>query len=381
MNIAFIPVRGGSKSIPKKNIKLFNEKPLVYWTAKAVQDSNSIEKCIIATDCDEIASTVQSFNFSKLEVFKRSAENASDSASTESVMLEFLKSSDLKASDLFCLLQATSPLTTGDDLDKAFKQLEEEKADSLLSGTITKRFFWNLDGTPLNYEYSNRPRRQDFEGTFMENGAFYINSINNIKSNQNRLSGKISLYIQDESKSIELDEPEDWKLAEEKAPPVIDNEVKLFISDVDGVMTDGGMYYSQSGDEMKKFNTIDGMGFEIIRSQGIKTAIITSEDTEIVKRRAEKLKVDFLVQGKRDGGKLESANKICTELGIGIENVAYIGDDINCKELLQKAGIKACPSSARKVIKSISGINIMKAKGGEGCVREFVEMVLNAKKK
>ena len=123
---------------------------------------------------------------------------------------------------------------------------------------------------------------------------------------------------------------------------------------------------------MKKFNTIDGMGFEIIRSQGIKTAIITSEDTEIVKRRAEKLKVDFLVQGKRDGGKLESANKICTELGIGIENVAYIGDDINCKELLQKAGIKACPSSARKVIKSISGINIMKAKGGEGCVREFV---------
>lgn len=154
------------------------------------------------------------------------------------------------------------------------------------------------------------------------------------------------------------------------------NKIKLFLSDVDGVLTDGGMYYSENGDEMKKFNTRDGMGFELLRKAGIKTGIITSENTKIVERCAAKLKVDYLYQGKREGGKLAAAKEICAKENITIEDIAYIGDDINCMDLLEAAGIAACPANAMQAVKN-KGISVLKMKGGEGMVREFVEMLLS----
>ena len=112
--------------------------------------------------------------------------------------------------DLLLLIQATSPLTQTKDFDKALEKLKIEKSDSLLTCVRTKRFFWTDVAAPLNYDFNNRPRRQDFDGTFMENGAFYINSIGNIKKYQNRLSGKIAIYEMDEYTSIEIDEQDDW---------------------------------------------------------------------------------------------------------------------------------------------------------------------------
>jgi len=153
-------------------------------------------------------------------------------------------------------------------------------------------------------------------------------------------------------------------------------KIKLFLTDVDGVLTDAGMYYSETGDELKKFNTHDGMGLQLIRKQGIKTGIITSEDTKMVERRYNKLKLDYLYQGKREGGKLASVIEICKKEGISLSEVAYIGDDVNCFELLSSVGLAACPADALEAIKNIPGIIQMKKKGGEGCVREFVEMII-----
>ena len=153
--------------------------------------------------------------------------------------------------------------------------------------------------------------------------------------------------------------------------------VKLFLTDVDGVLTDAGMYYSESGDELKKFNTHDGMGLQLIREKGIKTGIITSENTQMVERRFNKLKLDYLYQGKREGGKLASVKEICEKEGITLAEVAYIGDDVNCFELLSSVGLAACPADALDAIKNIPGIIQMKKKGGEGCVREFVEIIIN----
>jgi N-acylneuraminate cytidylyltransferase len=155
-------------------------------------------------------------------------------------------------------------------------------------------------------------------------------------------------------------------------------KIKLFLSDVDGVLTDGGMYYSENGDELKKFNTRDGMGFELLRKAGIKTGVITTENTRIVERRAKKLKLDYLCQGKREGGKLEAAFDICKKENISIKEVAYIGDDINCINLLKEVGFAACPADAMESIKKICNIKVLSLKGGEGVVREFVEFLLLA---
>lgn len=382
--IAFVPVRGGSKSIPLKNIKLFCGKPLVYWVVKALFDSNEVDEIVVATDSDSIVSTVMSFDIPIISVYRRNAENANDTASTESVMLEYLAYSRLKPEDTFVLAQATSPLTHKDDITGAIMQYRNTKVDSLLSVVKMKRFFWTETGESVNYDYKNRPRRQDFKGELMENGAFYINTVGRILESRNRLSGKIGVYEMPEYSGFEIDEPDDWTIAESLMRKHILSrmtnsfyKIKLFVTDVDGVLTDAGMYYSESGDELKKFNTHDGMAFQLLREHGIKTAIVTSEETQIVTNRAKKLKVDYLYQGKKHSGKLEVVLEICTKENISIKEVAYIGDDVNCFELLTHVGIAACPANATEKIKNIPGIIQMKNSGGEGVVREYVELLIS----
>lgn len=213
-NIAFIPVRGGSKSIHLKNIKTLNGKPLVYWTAKAANNAECIDKVVIATDSNEISSVVKSFNLAKVVLYDRDTENAQDTSSTESVMLEYINKSNLDNLDNFFLIQATSPLLKSKHIEEMFQKMKLDKADSALSCVRNKRFYWSEEGKPLNYDYQARPRRQDFKGLMMENGACYINSVGNVKRDRNRLSGKISVYEMPEYTAVEIDEPDDFLLIE-----------------------------------------------------------------------------------------------------------------------------------------------------------------------
>ncbi len=388
--IAFIPLRGGSKSIPLKNIKPLCGKPLVWYNLFALEKATSIDRVVVATDSTDIKSVVQSFDFKKVEVYDRDSENAQDHSSTESVMLEYLRkevaTKALKVEDRFILVQATSPLTLSNHFNEACYQLEQTGSDSLLSCVRIKRFFWRADGTPLNYDPAARPRRQDFEGDLMENGAFYINTVGNILRDENRLSGKIAVYEMPEHTAIEIDEPDDWIIAERllqrhlpanvKKAMRSDIRIKLFITDVDGVLTDAGMYYSEHGDEMKKFNTHDGKGLQLLREAGIKTAIITGENTVMVKRRAQKLKVQHVYQGVPHGKKLKRVLEICEKENVKLSEVAYIGDDVNDLDALQAVGLPACPSNALPQVKAVPNILHIAKSGGTGAVRAFAEYVL-----
>lgn len=213
-NIAFIPVRGGSKSIPLKNIKEICGKPLVYWTAKAGNESRYIDKVIIATDSNEIKNVIKAFELDKVEIYDRKPENAQDTSSTESVMLEYIQEANLNNDDHFFLIQATSPMLKAKHIDEMYEKFIQEKADSAFSCVISKRFFWSKEGKPINYDYRNRPRRQDFAGYLLENGACYINSVENIIRDQNRLSGNITYYEMPEYTSFEIDEPDDFIIIE-----------------------------------------------------------------------------------------------------------------------------------------------------------------------
>ncbi|MFP5040981.1 cytidylyltransferase domain-containing protein [Parasediminibacterium sp. JCM 36343] len=380
--IAFMPVWVGSKLIPFKNIKLFCGKPLVYWNLVALQNCNLVDKVIVATDADIIEETVLKFGLNKVSVYRLSAEKARSTDSAESIMLEYLDTSQSTAApmDLFMLVEAAAPLTETTHYTEAIRLMKYQNYESLLSCVAIKRFFWTKDGKPKNYDHNARPKRHDLDGELMENGAFYINSVENIRKYQNRISGNIGIYCMPEHSFVELEEEDDWPQAERMMKkyvlPKLKNKVKLFLTDVDGVLTDAGMYYSENGVELKKFNTHDGMAFDLLRKAGIKTGFVTSEDTHIVAWRAKKLKVDYLYQGAKYGGKLEAALAICAEEKIDITEVAYIGDDINCIQLLSSAGLAACPSDAVAEVKSISGIHILNTKGGDGVVREFVNKIL-----
>jgi CMP-N-acetylneuraminic acid synthetase len=212
--IAFIPVRGGSKSIPLKNIKLFCGEPLMNWSIKALLGFRKISRIYVATDSPEIADIAIGFHDERIKVYHRSAENAQDTSSTESVMLEFIEKENISDDAVMVLVQVTCPLTQTIDFENAYQKYVNGQYDSLLSVARIKRFLWNENGIPINYDYRHRPRRQDFEGVLMENGAFYLNTVRNIKTFGNRLSGKIATYEMPEFTAIDIDEPEDWIIAE-----------------------------------------------------------------------------------------------------------------------------------------------------------------------
>ena len=155
------------------------------------------------------------------------------------------------------------------------------------------------------------------------------------------------------------------------------SQIRLFATDVDGVLTDAGMYYSESGDEWKKFNTHDGMGIKLLQRAGIITAIVTQERTKLVARRAEKLAIPELHQGVMD--KLTVIREMAARHGLSLKQVAYIGDDINDLEALKEVGFSATPADGMPKIAAAVDY-VCQKKGGEGAVREIVEMILDAQR-
>ena len=159
------------------------------------------------------------------------------------------------------------------------------------------------------------------------------------------------------------------------APLSVLRGIKLFATDVDGVLTDGGMYYAESGDEWKKFNTRDGMGIKLLQRAGIITAIVTQERTKLVARRAEKLTITELHQGVMD--KLSLVRDMSARHGLTLSQVAYIGDDINDLETLKAVGFSATPADGMPQVAAAVDY-ICRKKGGEGAVREIIDMILDA---
>ena len=149
--------------------------------------------------------------------------------------------------------------------------------------------------------------------------------------------------------------------------------IKLVLTDIDGVWTDGGMYYDQAGNELKKFNTSDSAGVIFLRLLGIEIGIITGENTQIVQRRADKLKISRLYMGVMN--KLTVVEKLCAELQISLQEVAYIGDDLNDAMLLKAVGFSAIPANAPAYMGKYAQIRLNK-RGGDGAFREFVELLL-----
>ncbi len=209
--IALIPLRGGSKSIPKKNIKLIADKPLCAWVLEAAVQAKAIDKVIVSTDCPEIKSVVSMLNLG-VTILDRPPELATDEASTESVMLHVMQQLMF---NILVTIQATSPLLEAQHLDTALERFKEHDLDSMLSAVRIKRFFWNDDATPINYNPLHRPRRQDFRGILMENGAFYITRRAILERDQCRLGGKVGIYTMPETTAVEIDELNDWVMVEQ----------------------------------------------------------------------------------------------------------------------------------------------------------------------
>ena len=220
-NIAFIPARGGSKGIPRKNIKSFLEKPLIVHSIEIAALTKSINEVFVSTDDEKIAEISEKAGAS---IIWRPNEISGDTAATESAVDHGIKTIEKigQKINIIALLQVTSPLRPMKSLEEAINHFKTEKFDSLLTISPTHRFFWKIDKleTIPEYDFINRPRRQDFKPEdirYVENGSFYLFTKEHFLKTGNRLGGKIGHYILDEKYSLEIDTELDFQILERLA--------------------------------------------------------------------------------------------------------------------------------------------------------------------
>lgn len=215
---AVIAARGGSKGIPKKNLVPVCGKPLVAWSVEQACAAQRVDSVWVSSDSDEILDVAVRYG---AQAIKRPDMIAGDEASSESAWkhaLGFIESGGVKI-DLMIGMQATSPVREGADLDRALDQFEREGCDSLLSCCEIEDFFiWRYgeDGQPtgVNHDYKNRTRRQNIEKRYLENGSFYIFKPECLRRDNNRLSGRIGIYLMEKHKMFQIDNRADIPLVE-----------------------------------------------------------------------------------------------------------------------------------------------------------------------
>ena len=379
--VALMPLRAGSKSIRDKNIRLIAGRPLFSWSLGEAVASGVFDDIYVASDSERVRRTVAGEFPSGVEIIDRSAESASDTASTEAVMLEFQQRVKF---DVVCLIQATSPLTRADDFISARQQFESESLDSLLSAVRSKRFIWSADADALNYTPRSRPRRQDFEGSYIENGAFYFTAADILAQERCRLGGRIGIHVMPADTELELDDPTDWPIVETALRKRLRTEsliealdrVKIFVIDVDGTLTDGSMYYGPDGEAFKQFHTRDGKGLERLRDVGVRVCVMTGEDSPTTAARMKKLGISDYFAGVSD--KLSLLEEKAAAWSVSLDEVAFIGDDLGDLECLSAVAASFCPSDAVARIKTATAC-ICSSPGGEGAVREACDRIYAAK--
>ena len=381
--IALLPLRKNSKGIPGKNKKKMLGRPLFSWSLSEAVFSN-LDAVYVFTDDTEILSFIEkeyAWN-PKIKGLLRSAENATDTASTESVMLEFATAINHDF-DVICLLQATSPLTTAANINAVLNKIESQNHDAALTVVKTHRFTWNADGTPQNYDPFNRPRRQDFEGLLVENGAVYATTKNAFLESKNRISGKIGLVEMDESSYVEIDSATDWEIVEKLLAQRLQkmkthNRIDYLVLDVDGVFTDGCVYFGAEGELMKKFDMRDGMGLEILRQNKVEVIIMTSENSELVGQRMKKLQIKNCFLGVKD--KYAFLTQFLKDKNANLGQVAYVGDDVNDLANICSVGWSFCPANGTEVVKRHADY-VLTNPSAEGAIREVCEVIMKYNKR
>jgi len=208
--IAYLSARGGSKSIPYKNIKDFNGKPLLLWCIDEALKSEFLNEVWICTDDIEVHKVATARDVRTILV-----PPIDDFALQEKTLVPFARREDFGH---VILLQATTPFTTSNDIDGAFERYFSGEYDSLVSVVRQHRFVWELSGSeafPVNYNLNNRVRRQDWDGLLIENGAFFITSRKALLNSKCRLSGRIGIYEMSAESYFEIDNLTDWFIAEQ----------------------------------------------------------------------------------------------------------------------------------------------------------------------
>ncbi|UJP09578.1 acylneuraminate cytidylyltransferase [Microbacterium sp. KUDC0406] len=387
LTVAIIPARGGSKGVPGKNLRRVGGVPLVERAVRAA--ASAVDLVVVSTDDVTIAAVARDAG---ARIVDRPAELSGDEASSESALLhalDVLEDDGLRVGTVV-FVQATSPFIPTKGLAEAVALIEDGTYDSLFSAHETYGFLWRRDAggvaAAINHDAAHRPRRQDREPHYLETGAFYAFDATGFRRFRHRFFGLVGIVTVPERTAIEIDDEHQLALAEAlaaAAPPAPARTpapapipALALVTDFDGVHTDDTVTVDEHGRESVRVSREDGMGVARLRRAGIPMLILSTETNPVVARRGEKLRVPVL-HGVDD--KAAALAAWAEERGIRLEDIAYVGNDVNDLGPLRLVGWPIAVANAHPQVRATARV-ILARRGGAGAVREVAERMLAAER-
>ncbi|MET1053640.1 MAG: acylneuraminate cytidylyltransferase, partial [Mycetocola sp.] len=379
--VAVIPARGGSKGVPRKNLREVGGVPLIVRAIRSAQAAASIDRVVVSTDDAEIAAVAFAAG---ADVVDRPADLADDTASSESALLQALDALDGRGVEtrIVVFIQATSPFIDPASLDEAVARVESD-ADVVFSAVETHAFLWKVGASGasgVNHDHSFRPRRQDRDAQFQETGAFYVMRAEGFRAAGYRFFGTVGVVTVDERHAIEIDTVDQLAvssvlarafdpdaadgIADAALPAPTTIDVDAVVTDFDGVHTDDRVLVAEDGTDFITANRSDGMGVRLQREAGVPMLILSTEVNPVVSARATKLGVDVR-HGLTD--KASALVEWVEARGLDLERVAYVGNDVNDLACLALVGWPIAVADAHPLVIAAARV-VLTRRGGDGAV-------------
>jgi YrbI family 3-deoxy-D-manno-octulosonate 8-phosphate phosphatase len=380
-----IPARGGSKAVPRKNLRTVGGVSLIGRAVDAALAARSAGSVWVSTDDDEIAADARAHG---ARVVPRPAELAADETSSEAVLLHALDALGARGvrPAITVFVQCTAPFVHADDIDGVVNRLVGENADSAFAATYFPGVLWEIgrggDAQAVAHDAAHRRRRQDLAPRYLEAGSVYAFRTEGFCAARTRFFGRVALYEIPRERCWEIDDERDLAVAEvlasalQPAAPfgALPARIAALVLDFDGVLTDNRVLVTSEGREGVFCNRSDGLGLGQLRDAGLPMLILSKERDPVVDVRARKLKIESIT-GADD--KLAVLQKWLADRSIDPSDVVYVGNDVNDLDCIAYVGCGVAVSDAHSSVRAAAKI-VLHSGGGVGAVRELTDMILPA---
>jgi YrbI family 3-deoxy-D-manno-octulosonate 8-phosphate phosphatase len=372
--VAVIPARGGSKGIAGKNVAQVGGIPLVARAVHAARAARLVQHVVVSTDDPMIADIAHAAG---AKIVSRPCELSGDTATSESAVLHALDTIGIDPV-VVLLIQCTSPFLTSTDVDAVCAPVLAGAADSAFTAARTHGFIWRPDGTGVNHDPAQRPRRQDRPVELLETGAAYAMRPATLRATGHRFTGRIEPVEVDAARTLEIDEPDDLDRARllaahlDARSDLQASQLDALVLDFDGTLTDDRVTVDQDGRESVTVHRGDGLGIAALRRAGLDVVIVSTETNPVVSARARKLQIPALTGIAHKGAAL---TRWCAERHHDLRRVAYVGNDVNDLPCFDLVGWPIAVADAHPSVRARARI-VTAARGGHGAVREVASRLL-----
>lgn len=377
-----IPARGGSKGVPRKNLRRVGGVPLIGRAIRAAIAAETVGAVYVSTDDAEIADAARSFGAVAID---RPALLGADDTSSEAVLLHALDvlAARKEEPEITVFVQCTAPLIQSVDIDGVVAAIEDEASDSAFAAARFHGFLWQSEAKAgargVNHSPSERKRRQDLAPTYLEAGSVYAFRTAGFRAVRHRFFGRIAIFEIPAARCVEIDDESDIDFAEallrrHATPPSVESlpaHIGALVMDFDGVLTDNRVVVFSDGNEAVLCSRADGMGVDRLKARGLPMLILSTERNPVVEMRARKLGIPCIA-GSRD--KRPALDTWLGEQRVARKDCVYVGNDVNDLACMEHVGCGVAVADAHPAVLSAASI-VLTEPGGHGALRELTDLI------